>query len=509
VNDYLIYGDVDTRDYEGVYVYVSNIDEVPQRVGEYINIPGRHGAFYRDKMYYEDVNQSYSVVAIDSSVGRDLINAITSQTGHHRLQDSFTPEESYEAVVEEWEDIKVTTERDKFTCVVTFRRKPQRWLVEGESLQTVNIGAVNPSLVNPTHFDSSPLIVAKMKSGDSRIETIMFDGRKAVDIRGNAKGKYKLLKARANPIIIHEGQSDNKLVCTLMNTSAMAILDPITCASVTCYLGGDTSGNTGVIQDDGLTFQYGRPQSFTVGHLIVNPSTGETSEDARLVVTYNGVDEITIEGRSVNIDYKKFAIKYAAFYGNSSKNPIDGKQIYIDCELGEAYITDSDILTKGGSVEHQSYRSAEEDHFIEIPIDTSKIQVGEEFTCDRININFDQAAEFSNLTFEKGQASELNWNDGNGKKASVSYDGVTDKITIAPMHYMDNNDFYYPLSTITWADFVGKVSRFLEPSDNLISVNDCVSFGASLPVLKPGETIITNSYDNLDGLKIKPRWWKV
>ena len=505
MNDYLIYGDVDTRDYEGVYVYVSNIDEVPQRVGEYINIPGRHGAFYRDKMYYEDVNQSYSIVAIDSSVGRDLINAITSQTGHHRLQDSFTPEESYEAVVEEWEDIKVTTERDKFTCVVTFRRKPQRWLVEGESFQTVN-----PSLVNPTHFDASPLIVAKMKSGDSRIETIMFDGRKAVDIRGNAKGKYRLLKARAKPITIHEGQSDDRLVCTLLNTSAMAVNDPITCESVTFYLGGDTTMNSAAgIRINNLTFQYGVPKTKRKEYIIRTGSTG-----AIIIIDYNGIDEITIEGVSVDVNYKKFAIKHADFYGNSSKNPIDGKQIYIDCELGEAYITDGDIMTKGGSADYPEYHSTEEDHFVEIAIDTSKIQVGEEFTCEGImtyvSDSNDVIAEFSNLTFEKGQASELSWEDSSGETtASIRYDGVTDKITIAPMHWMRNNEWFYPSSTVLWSDFVAKVSRFLEPSDNLISVNDCVSFGASLPVLKPGETIITNSYDNLDGLKIKPRWWKV
>jgi hypothetical protein len=241
--------------------------------------------------------------------------------------------------------------------------------------------------------------------------------------------------------------------------------------------------------------------------------------EANIIVSYNGFNKVTIRGQSVSHDYKQFAIKHANFFGFGSKDPINGKQVYIDCDLGEAYITDSDIMTKGGSAEYPEYRSTEEDHFVEIAIDTSKIQVGEEFTCERIMIyntdSSNQVADFSNLTFEKGQENTLLWESdfGNrkGNTASIRYDGVTDKITIATIHIWDANAtmFYYPPSLVTWTDFVAKVNRFLEPSDNLINVNDCVSFGASLPVLKPGETIITKYYDDLDGLKIKPRWWKV
>ena len=49
---------------------------------------------------------------------------------------------------------------------------------------------------------------------------------------------------------------------------------------------------------------------------------------------------------------------------------------------------------------------------------------------------------------------------------------------------------------------------YVEADGSIVSANDSVSLGGSLPVLHPGPTTIT--YDNtITDLSIVPRWWKL
>lgn len=163
MSDYFVFGDIDTRNYEGIYVYFDDVDATPSRVGEFIEIPGRNGSFYLDKGRYEDVTHTYDIVALTMEAGRDLINAISSQVGYHRLEDSFNPDEFYSAVFTSEVEPNIPTDREQMTFKLMFTRKPQRFLTSGEEEQTAQATAI--SLTNPTLFDASPLIKVVSNNG--------------------------------------------------------------------------------------------------------------------------------------------------------------------------------------------------------------------------------------------------------------------------------------------------------------------------------------------------------
>ena len=156
--DYFVFDDVDTRDFDGILVYFDNVDTVPKRVGEFIEIPNRNGSFFLDGGRYEDVTQTYDVIALSKESASDLINALASKVGYFRLQDSFNTDEYYSAVFDSEIEPTVTTERDKLTFKVMFTRKPQRWLTSGETVVEVESG---DTLTNPTLFESSPLLAVE------------------------------------------------------------------------------------------------------------------------------------------------------------------------------------------------------------------------------------------------------------------------------------------------------------------------------------------------------------
>lgn len=155
MSDYFIFGDIDTRNYNGIYVYFDNVDSTPTRVGDFVEVPGRNGAMFLDGGRYEDVTQTYDIIALTIDAGRNLINALASKVGHFRLQDSFNPTEYYSAVFTSEVDPNVTMQRDKISFKVSFTRKPQRFLTSGSTVISVTDGS---TITNPTLFDARPRI---------------------------------------------------------------------------------------------------------------------------------------------------------------------------------------------------------------------------------------------------------------------------------------------------------------------------------------------------------------
>lgn len=153
--DYFVYDDIDTRNYEGVYVIFDNVDNTPKRVYEEVEIPARNGKFYIDQERYEDVEHVYHVIAMTKATGSDLINALASKVGYHRLNDSFNTDEYYEAVFSSGAEVDITADRDTNKFQITFTRKPQRFLTSGETESSV---ANNGTLTNPTLFESKPVL---------------------------------------------------------------------------------------------------------------------------------------------------------------------------------------------------------------------------------------------------------------------------------------------------------------------------------------------------------------
>lgn len=154
MKDYLIFGDIDSRDYN-IEVFFNDIDRTPKRVYTQIDVAGRNGAYFLDAGKYEDVHVIYSCIALNDEDRKDFVNALSSKVGYFKMQDSFNSDEFYSAVFDGDVDPNITSERDKSTFDISFTRKPQRWLTSGETAIDVNNG---DTLTNPTLFGASPLI---------------------------------------------------------------------------------------------------------------------------------------------------------------------------------------------------------------------------------------------------------------------------------------------------------------------------------------------------------------
>lgn len=154
IKDYLIFGNVDNRDY-GIEIFFKDVDHIPKRVYERIEVPGRNGAVLIDEGRYEDVPVTYDCIALNDADRSEFVNALASQTGYQRMQDSFNNGEFYSAVFEGDVDPNVTSDREKSTFSIYFTRSAQRFLVSGEEPIDVSSGDV---VTNPTLFESSPML---------------------------------------------------------------------------------------------------------------------------------------------------------------------------------------------------------------------------------------------------------------------------------------------------------------------------------------------------------------
>lgn len=157
----LIYGDVDSSDY-GIYISGEGVYDAPERAVEFVNVPGRNGAIALDQGRYENIQVTYPAMVLENDqesfrerLGR-FRNAILSQKGYQRLEDSYHPDEFRMGVYHAGLSVSdLLTYHQGGNFELTFNCKPQRWLTVGDLPVPVESGDV---LLNPTPFDSRPLL---------------------------------------------------------------------------------------------------------------------------------------------------------------------------------------------------------------------------------------------------------------------------------------------------------------------------------------------------------------
>ena len=363
MSDYFVFGNIDTRDYEGIYVYFDDVDAIPSRVGEFIEIPGRNGSFYLDKGRYEDVTHTYDIVALTMEAGRDLINAISSQVGYHRLEDSFNPDEFYSAVFTSEVEPNVPTDREQMTFKLMFTRKPQRFLTSGETAIDVDSG---DTLTNPTLFDASPLLEVE---GYGNISfngfSIALDPAYIGDVtllgsssgQSGVSGSYSSVMLLTNDTITLTGATFKwRATATAGQASQMVSASLSLTSQQTTGTPTVSSSAVGTNALD-ITVKYPQ-QTFTEG------SNTTLTDEGNLVVTYkdssNVSQTVSLPIRiGIRVDTSNAANSYMSVANYSRTQPsgwrlqaqsvsissltgystqsVLGNPTYVDCELGEAY----------------------------------------------------------------------------------------------------------------------------------------------------------------------------
>lgn len=154
--DYFAFDGTDSRDF-GIMLFEGDTYGAPRREYDDYAIPGRSGALYVDGKRYPNKNHTYNAIIYENfETNIDALrNFLLSKLGYFRLQDTFHPDEFYQAVYKDDFVVTMDRERDMGKFALEFERKPQRFLKSGEqAIEFTTSGVIN----NPTLFPSQPLI---------------------------------------------------------------------------------------------------------------------------------------------------------------------------------------------------------------------------------------------------------------------------------------------------------------------------------------------------------------
>lgn len=363
----LTFGGVNSADY-GVYISGEGVYNAPARAVELTQIPGRNGAIPVDLGRWENIEITYPCGMFGSDQTdfaqnySDFINAIASQKGYQRLEDTYHTDEFRQALFVSGVETKPIGFGQAGEFELVFNCKPQRFLKSGEAAVAI---ANNGTITNPTLLDSAPIIELKgygaMTIGDYSLE-LQNIPLGAVQVA--TSGSVSVATARYDIVI-----DDNMLLAN----------DPIEITQLGANValraskglnpnGTNTYYNSGTLPASilwgyvstpgiGITpalsfnltspiqFAYGTPSSFSRSVWVTFTATDSatTNINVELFVDYMPASDpaiIRIRREIIIQDFITGASSLSADYGAItavSSYPNTGNPAYIDCEIGEAY----------------------------------------------------------------------------------------------------------------------------------------------------------------------------
>ena len=160
------FGEIKSDNYD-IYISGSGTHNAPEEAVERIEIPGRNGDLLIRKNRFLNVEVKYPAFTFAKDAEgyaekiREIRNALKSQKGYCRLQDTYHPDEfrmaSFTAAIETTDTAVLRA--GSFDLI--FNCKPQRFLTLGEEeIEFSNTGgsAATFNIINPSRFPSKPLI---------------------------------------------------------------------------------------------------------------------------------------------------------------------------------------------------------------------------------------------------------------------------------------------------------------------------------------------------------------
>lgn len=341
---------INSKDY-GVYITGEAVYNAPERDVELINIAGRNGAFVLDKGRFNNILVSYPAGMYgdnqeDFAEGISALrNALAASVGYCRLEDEYNPDEYREAVYKSGLDVSPEQMGRAGAFNITFECKPQRFLTEGETAET--IAQSGDTLTNPTLFASRPLLevtgYGNIGINDDNVEIISAPvGR--VKIRNSSTNTSPAGTSAAQTVganyaaYLNTGDaveiSGGSIVIDLGVN--IATLDSFTTAGdfITGPAGVGTTAVTLYIGK--FSFNYGTAKTASASVVAGFYEGGQARYNTISVnvnVRANGSITITT---NANLGADLFTYSLREWYGISSKSAL-GDPVYIDLDLGEAY----------------------------------------------------------------------------------------------------------------------------------------------------------------------------
>lgn len=373
----LIFGNVDSSEY-GIYVSGEGVYNAPQRAVEFVKVPGRNGDIAMDQGRFENITVTYPAMYIgeDQEEFREKLmeyrNAILSQKGYQKLEDTYHPEEYRMGVYADGLEVdSVFTYQIGGEFKLKFNCKPQRWLTVGALPIPVDSGDV---LQNPTPFDSGPLLEI------TGYGSVSFNGY-TVDLENAVLGPTLLLDSfyesgvSGGTSISHEVIKDlDKALFNAGDTitvNASKIRTQFYSKNVRCYVksqsgSGASEGSGAVLWNDDpymsdiqisftdIDFTAGTSATKTYTYTVVyqnqsNVEIGSIQMEATIAYSYSSQydEHYLIFTSTVTAVSGTYPPRGNSIYGGKtmvdSSLSILGNPTYIDCDLGEAYRVDDGV----------------------------------------------------------------------------------------------------------------------------------------------------------------------
>ena len=367
------FGGESSKDY-GFYITDGGFYSAPTRDVEVVEIPGRNGAFIRDKGRFKNIQVTYKAV-MGATSESDFIDGISevrnwlcSKTGYVRLEDDFNPGEYRLVVCSEGIGVSnLNIRTGEFD--ITFDCMPQRFLTSGETAQT--IAASGDTLTNPTLFNSRPMLevdgYGSIFLNDDELEII--SGPIGNILLTEGFGENRIWAASRQIFnIVPDGVIPRRNIYANVNTGDVVTVIGLKATfdlgyQISSLYGfsqtgdvfpGVTGENTtaAVFQANTFTFTLGtaKTASATVRASYVIPES--IVRDVYLTVTLSidtdGVIILTLDtnGGSAN----SFAFWQSGIRAVSSKSAL-GEPIYLDLDIGEAWKVESgEVVSVNNSV---------------------------------------------------------------------------------------------------------------------------------------------------------------
>lgn len=360
---------VDGVSLKGYKVYINGTGayDSAERDVEFIEIPGRSGAFALDKKRFKNITVQYNSGTFAENQPEfarkisDLRNFLASKREYVRIEDDYNPDEYRMGVFSRGLEFDPVCYNMASEFPIEFNCKPQRFLKIGDLPVSVASGDV---ITNPTLFDAHPLIKFNSSGNDGTINL----GSKQIKVLNAILGRVNLgLDARGSKTALRTWQD----VITVQNAGSFNAGD------VLRFNGGKviftfnyTPINVEVVSqgtDLKATWQRGSNNlELSLNNLEFSAGVNDTDQftcDIKVrasdvpfleetktftvITSYNrnGVLTITWTGGDYPFGggyaYVQGASNYTG-YGDSTKNSLEDVDIYIDLDIGEVYSIDSD-----------------------------------------------------------------------------------------------------------------------------------------------------------------------
>lgn len=360
----------------GIYVTDVNVFNSAARDVEYIQIPGRDGAFALDRGRFQNISVVYKC-AMTQDTDEDFAtaisefrNAIASTKGYKRLEDDIHTDEYRMGVFSKGLEAP-TLNTKTATFDVEFNCQPQRFLKSGETAVSVASGG---TLTNPTLFESHPLLQVwgygelaingeQLRINSTAIGHFTMDGSYTTGYLAyypeyfltnnywqlNTGDKFYVIRPYFNIYVTGDDvPTTNEDFNVTTNSTTWVANDKQ-------Y--GLAQGERAIYFrlelpniDDGIEFVYGTNEIKSITITVAIPTT-QTTIQFDFEIDYRAPSRLKFSKENVPSGTEVYHITYfREIYGVSTKSAL-GEPLYFDLDVGEAYkIEDDQIISVNNAV---------------------------------------------------------------------------------------------------------------------------------------------------------------